>query len=81
MSNKIIANDNAECTFDSSVKMVDNIPVELINSNRIEKISPSYDDDKSVSAISYYFDNVTAKTELISLNSSAENALSTDDAL
>ena len=81
MSNKIIANDNAECTFDSSVKMVDNIPIELINSNRNEKISLSYDDDESVSAISYYFDDITANTELISLNSSAENALSTNDAL
>ena len=80
MTNKIIKINDAECTFDSSVKMVDNILFELINSNKNKNISLSYDDDESVSAMSeYYFDDITAKTELISLNSSAENAISTDD--
>jgi len=58
------------------MKMVDNIPIELINSNKNKIISLSYNDDKSVRAISYDFDNITAKTELMSLNSSAENTLS-----
>ena len=41
MSNKTIKINDAECIFDSSVKMVDNIPFELllINSNKNKNIS------------------------------------------